>query len=232
MRGALTAVGIATIAFFVGLASSIFLLPFWITPFLSAVEKGNPADWVGFAGNFGAGIMTLIAAIIAWFAVQAQIGAQRDIEAQKAAEEEGRRHQRQQEAKTIAIVAITQCVHAASGAMFAVRNAIKAVSVADQQRWDTATTRAIEQVGQTLAHFSLQEISSELSVNDRLSFLMVITQLASVVNIHQRPPEILMREARLHVLRAQLEGIRQYLMIFDSDLDQVFVRDGIDRPMS
>ncbi len=200
-----------------------------------SIASGDPinsSDWIGFAGNVVAGAMTLIAAIMAWFAVQAQIKAQRDIEAQKSIEEEERRQQRQEEAKMIAIVAITQCVHAASGAMFAVRNAIAAVSESDQQKWDTATDRAIDMVEQTLSHFSLQEISSELSVNDRLAFLMVITQLASVVNIHQRPPGILANKQRLQVLKDQLEGIRRYLVIFDSDLDQVFVRDGADRPFN
>ena len=61
------------ITFAVGLSSGLFLLPFWIGPFISAIKNGNPSDWIGFAGNFGAGIMTLIAATVAWFAVQKQI---------------------------------------------------------------------------------------------------------------------------------------------------------------
>jgi hypothetical protein len=63
-------------AFCAGVASAAFVLPFWVRPFLFAVQKGNPADWIGFAGNFGAGAMTLIAAITAWFAVQRQVAAQ------------------------------------------------------------------------------------------------------------------------------------------------------------
>jgi hypothetical protein len=70
---------VGMIAFFVGMASALFLLPFWVRPFLAAVEKGNPSDWIGFAGNFGAGAMTLIAAAIAWSAVQKQIAIQQEI---------------------------------------------------------------------------------------------------------------------------------------------------------
>lgn len=66
-------------AFAIGLSSSVFLMPFWIPPFLAATKTNNPSDWIGFAGNFAAGIMTIVAAVIAWFAVQGQISAQEDI---------------------------------------------------------------------------------------------------------------------------------------------------------
>jgi zinc transporter ZupT len=64
---------IAVVAFFTGLASALFFLPFWVKPFLTAVENGNPSDWIGFAGNFAAGIMTLIAAAAALVAASIAI---------------------------------------------------------------------------------------------------------------------------------------------------------------
>ncbi|WP_426609494.1 hypothetical protein [Bradyrhizobium sp. McL0616] len=56
---------IAVIAFFAGMSATLFLIPFWAPPLKSAIEEGKPADWIGFAGNFGAGIMTLIGAAAA-----------------------------------------------------------------------------------------------------------------------------------------------------------------------
>ncbi|WP_234680796.1 hypothetical protein [Bradyrhizobium monzae] len=53
---------VAIVAFFSGMAATLFLIPFWAGPLISAVQEGKPADWIGFAGNFGAGLMTLIAA--------------------------------------------------------------------------------------------------------------------------------------------------------------------------
>jgi hypothetical protein len=55
-------IAIAVISFAAGLASTLFLIPFWWKPLASAIDEGKPADWIGFAGNFGAGLMTLIAA--------------------------------------------------------------------------------------------------------------------------------------------------------------------------
>lgn len=43
-------------------------------------ETIKSSDWIGFAGNVVAGAMTLIAAIIAWFAVKRQIDAQEQAE--------------------------------------------------------------------------------------------------------------------------------------------------------
>jgi uncharacterized membrane protein len=47
---------------------------------ISTGKTIKSSDWIGFAGNVVAGAMTLIAAIIAWFAVQRQIKAQEQAE--------------------------------------------------------------------------------------------------------------------------------------------------------
>jgi hypothetical protein len=73
MRERFTFVGVALPAFFTGLVSAVFLLPFWVKPFLSAVEKGSPSDWIGFAGNVGVGMMTVIAASAALIAANIAI---------------------------------------------------------------------------------------------------------------------------------------------------------------
>ena len=56
---------VALLAFCAGMASTLFLVPFWARPLISAIQDGKPADWIGFAGNFGAGLMTLFAAAAA-----------------------------------------------------------------------------------------------------------------------------------------------------------------------
>src|ERR1017187_960494 len=38
----------------------------------------KPPDWIGFSGNVVAGLITLFAAVLAWFSVQKQIKAQED----------------------------------------------------------------------------------------------------------------------------------------------------------
>jgi hypothetical protein len=48
-------------------------------------EAIKSSDWIGFAGNVVAGAMTLIAAAVAWFAVQKQITIQRELAETQAA---------------------------------------------------------------------------------------------------------------------------------------------------
>jgi hypothetical protein len=42
-------------------------------------ENIKSSDWIGFAGSIAAGFMTLVAAVVAWFAVQKQISIQQEI---------------------------------------------------------------------------------------------------------------------------------------------------------
>src|SRR5262249_33239285 len=139
------------VAFVGGLASGLFLLPFWVRPFISAAERGNAADWIGFAGNFAAGIMTLIAAMIAWFSVQRQI-----------AKGEAAKLQSQHEAKTVAIVVLTKAIHAASAILYAVQIASAANTPAAVSNWDQLIKQTSVQLGKTLDHFAVQQIASEM----------------------------------------------------------------------
>src|SRR6266851_7249999 len=48
----------------------------------ASIASGDPiksSDWIGFAGAVVAGTMTIIAAVVAWFAVQKQIAIQQEI---------------------------------------------------------------------------------------------------------------------------------------------------------
>ena len=113
MRG----VGIAVLAFTAGISVSFFTLPLWVTFVINAAKEGSRSDWLGFAGSVvGAGV-ALIAAGIAWFAVQQQIEAQRlAIEQARTAEvQKVERHQA--EAKAAARIVLTHTIHAAAAAL-------------------------------------------------------------------------------------------------------------------
>jgi hypothetical protein len=214
------------IAFLVGLSSALFLIPFWIGPFIAAAKNGNPADWIGFAGNFGAGIMTLVAAIIAWFAVQQQIKFQR---AQADFAEESRQRERdaqRAETKFAALIAITQPIHAATGVLHGIKQYLQSTSHNDQVRWTAATDKAVEQLDDTLNHFSLREIANGLQVDDRLNYLMILARLSTIVTLYRKRPGVLDTRATYQMLVVQLEELVQFLRPFDDDLAEVFIRDG------
>ena len=65
----------------------IFSLIAWLGiagPIWRASWTATPAEWLGFAGNLVGGLMTILAATVAWFAVQAQIREQRrSVESQR-----------------------------------------------------------------------------------------------------------------------------------------------------
>jgi len=211
--------------FCAGLSASLFLIPYWIGPFLSAAASKNPADWIGFAGSFAAGIMTIVAAVVAWFAVQAQIRAQAEVT--KTAEEvrQYELEAHQIAAKFTATIAVTQPVHSAAAVLFSVRKAMTATLQKDIDDWDAATKQACGQLEKTLDHFSLKQAGPEMNVNDRALFLILVVQLSSIVNIFNRPTGILSRQENLALMKNQLEGLRQYLTTYDIDLANVFERD-------
>jgi hypothetical protein len=76
VRRGLDRVTVAVLAFCAGLSVSFFTLPLWITFAINVAREGNRSDWIGLFGSVLGAIMTLIAAAVAWFAVQEQIQAQ------------------------------------------------------------------------------------------------------------------------------------------------------------
>lgn len=203
------------------------LTPIWIiglatvlAAFLSAAvpyvfkDDIRPADWLGFAGNVIVAGVALIAAVIAWRAVQAQIAAP-----------DQAREKAQADAKSIAVVALSQPVHAASALLRAVQIAGAANTDAAKAQWDGIVGICCEQVSAMLDHFALREISSELNPGDRTYFLIVILQLSSMINIYRRPFGLISREQALSNFANQLRGLENYLPHFDRELWDVFVRD-------
>jgi hypothetical protein len=212
-------------SFFAGLSAPLFLLPLWISPFLDAAKKGNPADWIGFAGNFGAGIMTLIAAALAWLTVQSQIQDQR-----RAAEiaENSRLaalQQTQVEAKLSAASILSEPAEAAAALLYSMKRALAATDVNDMQKWDDAVEKACSWLGTSLQGFGLHAFTSDLSWEDRRQYVKVLGILSSFHIFSSKRPDTFTRTRFLEVAIDESTKVLQTgLSAFASDLGEAFVK--------
>src|SRR5262245_24663295 len=154
------------LAFVAGVTVSFFTLPLWVGFLINIAKEGPRTDWLGFVGAVFGGFATLGAGVAAWAAVQRQI----------AAPDEARRRA-QAEAKNVGVVAISQLVHVSSMLLYSVQIALAANTQNAQREWDGVVDRVCAQVSVMLDHFVLREIASELEVNDRAHFLMIILRL-------------------------------------------------------
>jgi hypothetical protein len=216
------------LAFFVGVATSFFTLPLWVIMMINAAKAGSASDWLGFSGSVIAGLMTLTGAIIAWFAVQLQIRSQERTTARAEIIAQVAKDQQNADSKIAAVIGLTQPIHVASMLLYSVRTRLAAKSKPDIAQWQTATDQACAQLKTALEHFSLREISADLAIDDRAPYLIVLSQLSSIVNIYERPVGILPRVDSLKLLRDQLEHLEGYLRPFDGDLADAFLRDSAD----
>jgi hypothetical protein len=220
-----TIVSVAVLAFFAGLTVSFFTLPFWVVFAVNAAKGGPRSDWLGFSGSVVAGTVTLIAAIIAWFAVSQQIKSQEETVARAEFHAELAKQQRREDAKIAAILAIAQPMHAAATLLYSVRITIAANTTDSINQWDLAAKQACSQLAFTLEHFTLRDVARDLAIDDRAIYLILVSQLSSIVNIYHRPPGILPREQSLAALHDQMAGLEMNFRRFDDDLADVYRRD-------
>jgi hypothetical protein len=102
MRPRITYLTVGILAFFAGTAVSFFALPIWVATAINIAKEGNRSDWLGFFGSIFGAAMTLIAALIAWFAVQQQIRNTNDqLRAAEALREEERINEATRDIKTL-----------------------------------------------------------------------------------------------------------------------------------
>jgi hypothetical protein len=217
-----TIISVAVLAFFAGVTVSFFTLPFWVVFAVNAAKGGARSDWLGFSGSVIAGTVTLIAAIIAWFAVNRQIKSQEETVARAEVHAELAKQQQLVDAKIAATIAVTQPMHAAATLLYSVKIAIAANTTDSINRWDIATTQACSQLAFTLEHFTLRDVAGNLAIDARATYLILVSHLSSIVNIYNRPPGILSREQSLALLRDQLERLETYFRAFDDDLADEF----------
>ncbi|WP_256807149.1 hypothetical protein [Bradyrhizobium sp. Bra64] len=218
---------LAVAAFCAGTAVSFFTLPLWVMFAINFAREGARADWFGFFGSVIGACVTLIAAIIAWFAVQRQIRAAQAIELSRDEADASRKEHEFAEARVVAGVLVTQTVHAAAALLFAVRKAIAATTHVDQMRWDTATDKARAQVEAHLLDPLLRDIAPQLKIPDRLHYLMIVHRLSTIVSMIKYDPGIVPRHRRLDAIRQTLQRMHHFVKNFDEDLADVYERDGI-----
>jgi hypothetical protein len=224
MRGA----GIAVLAFAIGATCSIFSLPLWVTLAINAAKEGSRTDWLGFAGSVvGAGV-ALIAAIIAWFAVQQQIEAQRLESEQKRIEEAKKTERQQAEAKFAARIVLTQIVHAAAAAFNVADKLLEAIDRSALRAEIAHRTQTYAQVMRslriTMDHFAVAQAWQGLGIEDKTNYLIVTATLHTVMTMHDNPPPV----DDTVSIRNQHEALSKlaiYLRAFDDELADVFARD-------
>lgn len=75
----MTYVVVAILAFCAGASVSFFTLPVWVMFAINLAREGSRTDWLGFFGGVAGGLMTLVGAITAWFAVKRQVAVAREV---------------------------------------------------------------------------------------------------------------------------------------------------------
>jgi uncharacterized membrane protein YccC len=221
-------VAISILAFTAGASLSFFTLPLWVTFAINVAKEGSRTDWLGFAGSVIGALVALVAAIIAWFAVQQQINAQRLAVEQERIEEAERTEKQQAEAKFAGTVVLTQTVHAAAAALNVADQLLNAISrkalpkeIDDRKQ---KFKRVMQTLKATMDHFAIAQAWQGLGIDDKANYLTVTATLHTVMTIHENPPPI----DDIASIRNQHDALCKlaiYLRAFDAELADVYERD-------
>jgi hypothetical protein len=162
-----------------------------------ATHEGLAAGLIGGAG-------AIFAAWIAFDAVQEQLGEDRE-----------RRRRQQAEAKVVAVTIMSELIAAAALSLDRIEFALHAD---DWQRSDAdhAAAQILEQVGMALGSFAVREGVRDLSVDDRVLYLKIVSDLASIVNISAHPPKLFDRKERLETQVGVLRELLDDAVKFDA----------------
>lgn len=206
----------------------------------AAISQGDTIkanDWIGFAGNIVGAIVTLIAAIIAWFAVQQQIKAQdRNAELARTFETEKLR-QNHAEAKFAAVAVLTQSIHAVTAVAMLNSKILKLIDAPNNQGLQGVgisaeitlafanMQTAFDQLKEVLRFFGVSEAWRDLEVNDKAIYLTITSTLQTLLNLHDRPLPNHDRERAVRVRDRALRNLQGYIRAFDADLGESFDRD-------
>jgi hypothetical protein len=207
---------------------------------ISIATSIKPSDWIGFAGSVVAGAIALLAAILAWFAVQRQITAQEDAEKRTAERSAEQRAVEMSHAKEAAKIVLTHPVHAAAAVMNVTEQYLEALAAeppfvpgpqeygGGQSKADTVIkpklVKVMAQLKATMDHFAIAEAWKDLGIDDKSNYLMITSTLHTVSNIYDNPPPILFAEL-VNNQRGALSELAIFLRNFDEDLATVFERD-------
>lgn len=219
----------------VGLLAVSFVL--FVIGFLGLAEGGTEQPRCGLAEigcliasheDLAAGLIgvagALLAAWLAYMAVQGQIAEERIArERQKAEEAEDRRRQ-QAEAKEAAVLCITPAIHAAAVALAAIEVAVNINAVNDEPA-DQAIAAEATHIQSGIEFFAVRESIWNLNINDKLIYLAILGTLSAFVEITVHPSPAATRRGRLHAQRRGLMNLSTYLRGFDTQLADVYGRD-------
>jgi hypothetical protein len=197
------------------------------------------SDWIGFAGSVVAGAITLLAAILAWFAVQRQIRALEDAEKRATERAAEQRTTEMAHAKEAAKIVLTHTVHAAAAVMNLTVQYIEAAAaepfvpgLAKEYGGRTEASSVIKpkldtvmaQLKALIGHFAIAEVWKDLEIDDKRHYLAVISTLHTVSNIYENPPPLPFLQLAINQ-RDTLSDFSIYLRAFDGELADVFDRD-------
>jgi hypothetical protein len=194
------------------------------------------SDWIGFSGSVLAGTMTLIAALLAWFAVRRQIRAQEEAEERAAQRLTEQRASTMASAKEAAKIVLAHPVHAAAAVMNVTEQFFEAVrepSPVGAQGYYTPCRVALArekldkvmaQLEATIDHFAVAEVWKELGLDDKLNYLVVTSTLYTVANIYKNQPPIPYQEM-IQNQHDTLTKFSVYVRAFDDELAVIYDRD-------
>jgi hypothetical protein len=195
------------------------------------------SDWIGFSGSVLSGAITLLAAALAWFAVQRQIKAQEDAERRATERLAEQRAIEMANAKDAAKIVLTHPVHAAAAVMNVTEQYLEALVeepfVPGKQGYMTPGKAdlikpklaiVMAQLKATMSHFAIAEAWKDLGIDYKSSYLVVTSMLNTISNIYDHPPPIPFYE----LVKNQHEALSKlaiYLRAFDEELADVYDRD-------
>jgi hypothetical protein len=197
------------------------------------------SDWIGFSGSVLSGAITLLAAMIAWFAVQRQISAQEDTEKRAAQRLAEQRAIEMSNAKEAAKIVLTHTIHAAAAVMNVTEQYLEALAkeepfVPGIQKYGSGGQAAamikpkldkvMAQLRATMSHFAIAEAWKDLGIEDKSNYLIVTSTLHTVSNIYENPPPIPFYEL-VGNQRGTLSKFSIYLRAFDEELADIYDHD-------
>jgi hypothetical protein len=212
---------------------------------IASGESIKASDWIGFAGSIAAGVMTLVAATLAWFAVQRQIKAQEVAEERATQRSTEQKAVQDAEAKYAAVIVLTQTVHAAAAALNVTTQYVDALQEHERTRKSLGIglveyggghsrppvevkdklDAVMVQLKTTMSHFAVTEVWKDLGIEDKANYLVVTSTLHTVTNIHENPPPTLGNLALAMNQQGTLRQFTIYLRAFDAELADIYQRD-------
>lgn len=224
MGSKITTMATAALAFCVGIAVSFFTLPLWVTFAINVAKDGNRSDWLGLFGNAIGAAMTLVAAIVAWFAVQRQIHSQE--QTYLVAREEAARERAllQDEAKKAAVVILRHVALASAVALLEANNALKD-SPESFKIPLMRVARMLDSIESILKHFSIAEVWLGLNATDKANYLSLTAALHTIVTVYRNPHPAATDLDQLRRWQALLRTLAARWNRFDPELGEMFKKE-------